>query len=410
MLLFFVLFLPVNTHSKVYIDIISAPRKIPIAILKLTGPHGSEITEAIKYDLESTGLFEPLPEDAFLEESSKPFNLKNWSSIGAEAVFKGVVSSSEGTVTVAVFLYDAFEGTEMLRKNYKAKDTLIRPLAHTIANDIYRKITGQESAFKSKIAFVKKDPDEHEIYLMDWDGERANGLNITASVVLSPHWSTDGKKLIYSAERKKKWNIYMLDFKKKAEQLLFSSKGTNIAGGFFPRAEDFVLSSSKDGTPDIFIYNIVNSRLIRLTKEHGIEVSPSVSPDGEDIVYVSDRGGTPQIYTMDKNGYNNKRITFSGRYNTSPTWSPTGDMLAFSGNYEGNSQIFLIKPDGNGFKKLTDKGNNEEPTFSPDGRFIAFTSDRDGKKGIYIMRVNGEMQRRITSRDIEASCPRWSPM
>jgi TolB protein len=404
------LFFSVNAQAKVYIDIISTPRKIPIAIQKLVGPHGSEITEIIKYDLQSTGLFEAISEDAFLEGPSQPFELQNWNGIGVEAVFKGVASSKEGTVTVAVFLYDTFEGNEILRKNYKARDNLIRPLAHTIANDIYKKITGQESAFKAKIAFIKKDVSMHEIFLMDWDGKRATGLNITGSVVLSPHWSSDSKKLIYSAERKKKWNIYMLDFSKKEERLLFSSRGTNITGDFFPRATNFVLSSSKTGTPDIFIFEIPSSRLIRLTKERGIEVSPSVSPDGETIVYVSDRGGTPQIYTMDKNGYNSKRITFEGKYNTSPTWSPMGDMLAFSGSHEGNNQIFLIRANGTGLKRLTDKGNNEEPTFSPDGRFIAFTSDREGKKGIYIMRVNGEMQKRITPMDIEASGPRWSPM
>jgi TolB protein len=398
-----------SVGAELFIDIVSSPRKIPIAIQDLAGPKGGEISGIVEYDLEFSGIFQPLDKNAFIERPDQSFRRNNWTGIGAEAVVKGFVTENGESINATVYLYDAFEGRAMLTKNYKTKKSLLRPLAHSIANDIYEKITAQDAVFRTKIVFVRKEGDRRELHMMDWDGKRASSLNVRGSILLAPRWSKEGKKLIYSAERNRKWGIYALDFGKKKEETIFSGKGTNIAGDFFPGGREFALSSSRAGTPDIYIFNIRKSRLTRLTKERGIEVSPTVSPDGKSVAFVSDRGGTPQIYSTDKIGYNRSRITYEGNYNTSPTWSPKGDMLAFCGNYEGKNQIFTVSPDGSGLRRLTDRGNNEQPVFSPDGRFLAFTSDRDGRKGVYVMRTNGEAQRRISPRNMEASDPGWSP-
>jgi TolB protein len=192
------------------------------------------------------------------------------------------------------------------------------------------------------------------------------------------------------------------------EKRIFVSRGTNMAGDFLPKGNSFVFSSTKDGTPDLYTYNIDSGTSKKLTSTFGIEVSPAVSPDGQFIAFVSDRGGTPQIYVMRSDGSEVRRVSFEGNYKTSPCWSPTGDRIAFAGR-RGKNQIFIVKPDGSELTQLTDAGNNEDPSFSPDGRYITFTSDRDRTKTIYIMRANGESQHRITPKDLRAFGPRWSP-
>jgi TolB protein len=192
------------------------------------------------------------------------------------------------------------------------------------------------------------------------------------------------------------------------EKKVFSAKGTNMAGDFYPEGHDIVISSSKDGTPGLYSVNLKNGNAIKLISSYGIDVSPSVSPDGKYIAFVSDRGGSPQIYTMRRDGTEVKRITFEGSYNTSPSWSPKGDKIVFSGR-RGTNQVFIVNPDGTDSTQLTTHGNNEDPSFSPDGRYITFSSDRDRVKGIYIMRSNGESQKRITPRNLRSYGPRWSP-
>jgi TolB protein len=397
-------------NAKVYIDITSpAFRRLPIAIQEFSGISGREISDIIRDDLIFTGLFSYIERTVYIENPSQPFNPKNWTPIGVEAVVKGSVQEAKDSFTVKVSLYDVFEEKEILRKEYRAEKEFIRPLSHTIANDIYYVLTGETGIFRSRISFVVEDKGGKGIYIMDWDGNRITSTGLKGNIILSPHWSRDGTKLIYSAERNRQWGIYLLNFKEMTERKVFSSKGTNMVGDFFPEGNDFIFSSSKDGTPDLYVKNLKENNTTKLTSSYGIEVSPAVSPDGKHIAFVSDRGGSPQIYIMRRDGSDWRRITFEGSYNTSPSWSPKGDRIVFVGR-RGTNHIFIVNPDGTGLTQLTTQGNNEDPSFSPDGMYITFSSDRNRIRGIYIMRANGESQRRITPKNLKASGPRWSPM
>ncbi|MEW6584882.1 MAG: Tol-Pal system beta propeller repeat protein TolB [Nitrospirota bacterium] len=397
-----------TAEAKVYIDITSpAFRKLPLAIQDFSGPHGQEISAIIRNDLEFSGLFAVVDKNAYVEKPSQPFSQKNWTPIGVEAVVKGAVKET-AALQVTVMLYDVHEAKEILRKEYKSGKELLRPLAHAIANDIYSTLTGERGIFRTRIAFVSAEEGKKGLCFMDWDGKRIMKTALKGNIMLSPRWSKDGSRLVYSAERNRQWGIYLLDFTNMKERKVYSAQGTNIAGDFFPEGSEIVLSSSKEGTPDLFKMGLSGDKPVKLTSSYGIEVSPAVSPDGEYIAFVSDKGGSPQIYMMGRDGSNMRRITFEGSYNTSPSWSPKGDRIVFSGRAAGN-QVFIVNPDGTGLAQLTAQGNNEEPCFSPDGRYITFTSDRDGEKAVYIMRANGEAQTRITPRGMKAYGPRWSP-
>ncbi|NWF76309.1 MAG: Tol-Pal system beta propeller repeat protein TolB [Nitrospirae bacterium] len=396
-----------DVEAKVYIDINSpAFKKLPVAIQDFSGASGKEIAEIIRNDLDFTGLFELIDKSAYIENPSQPFNPANWTPIGVETVIKGSIQEVKDLI-VTVTLNDVFEGKEIMRKKYTASRDLLIPLAHTISNDIYYMLTGEQGIFRSRIAFIEDTKKEKQLCIMDWDGNRIIKTGIKGNIILSPHWSPNGDRLIYAAERNRHWSIYLLDFTNMIEKKIFSSKGTNIAGDFFPSGNEIAFSSSKDGTPDLYIMNLKNSDIVKLTSSYGIDVSPAISPDGNYIAFVSDRGGTPQIYTMKKDGSNLRRITFEGSYNTSPSWSPKGDKIVFTGR-RGLNQIFIVNPDGTGLTQLTANGNNEEPSFSPDGRYITFTSDRDKIKGVYIMRANGEFQKRISPENLKAYNSRWS--
>jgi len=394
--------------AKVYIDISSpGSKKLQIAIQEFSGTSGKAVSDIIRNDLDFTGLFSCIDRAAHLENPAQAFNPKNWTPLGVEAVVKGAVSGGKD-LGVTVALYDVFDGKEILRKEYRAEKQLIRPLSHTIANDIYRALTGETGIFRSRIAFVGQDGSEKALYMMDWDGSRMTKTEAKANIILTPHWSKDGTRLVYSAERNRQWGIYLLDFTTMRERKIFSSRGTNIAGDFVPGSDEITFSSSKDGTPDLYGMSLADKKIRKLTSSYGIEVSPAVSPDSRHIAFVSDKGGSPQIYVMRRDGSEMKRVTFEGSYNTSPSWSPKGNKIVFSGR-RGANQIFIVNPDGTGLAQLTSQGNNEDPSFSPDGRYISFSSDRDGAKGIYIMLANGENQKRITPRNIRSSAPRWSP-
>lgn len=378
------------SHAKVYIDITSPYiKKLPISIAYRGHESARDVAKIVKDDLEFTGIFYLVDPDV----------------LGAEIAVKIDLEITE-QVKADVLVSDLIENKEILSKRYRAPEELLRALSHTISNDIYYEITGERGIFKTKLSYIVSTSDKKWLYIMDWDG--FNPVRVVASGLTLNHiWSQEGLQLIYASARNKKWGIYMLDLNSYREQLLFLSSGLNLIGGVYNNR--IILSSSKDGNPEIYVMNIDGTDLKTLTRSAGIDISPAFSPDGSKIAFVSDRSGSPQIYIMNADGSNLRRLTFEGSYNTSPAWSPDSGLIVFVGRKNGKNQIFMIKSDGSELIQITDTGNNENPTFSPDGRYIAFDSDRTGRKGIYLMNIYGEGQRMVTPKNVKAMNPKWSP-
>jgi TolB protein len=377
--------------AKIYIDITSPGiRKLPISIASSGFPEAKTVESIVKNDLFFSGIFAEVDPDV----------------PGAEIRVNIDLTESD-RLKVSLLVYDLVQNRAVLKKSYESSISLIRGLAHSVSNDIFRAVTGREGVFRTRVAYIKEIPGKKELHVMDWDGYNSRRI-ISSRLASSHNWSHDGRYIVYSSMLDNKWVINLLDLIKYEKRLLFSSEGLNLVGNV---SEDnrMVFSSSKDGSPEIYTMYTDKKGYRKLTRSYGIDVSPVLSPDGSEIAFVSDKGGTPQIYIMNSEGGNRRRITFEGNYNTSPAWSPDGKRIAFVGRMYGKNQIFVIQSDGTNMRQITLSGNNEEPTFSPDGMFISFDSDRDGERGIYVMRINGEAQRRITPKGATVRTPRWSP-
>ncbi|HXW68523.1 MAG TPA: hypothetical protein VEJ88_02855, partial [Dissulfurispiraceae bacterium] len=189
--------------EKIYIDITSPGlKRLPIAVQSFTG--NKEISDIVKDDLNFTGLFDCLDDSAQIERPDQPFNTASWMGLGVELVVKGHVSVFAANKFLAtVSAYDVSDGREVMRKEYAGASDLVRQLAHSIANDIYTVLTGQQGIFKTKIAFIQDVKGKKDLLLMDWDGHRIHETGITSNILMTPHWSPDKTKFLYSAERQR---------------------------------------------------------------------------------------------------------------------------------------------------------------------------------------------------------------
>lgn len=315
---------------------------------------------------------------------------------------------------------------EQVRVSFGAADVSTR--AHEAADVLFQKIHGKASIFRSKIVFVsdrtsRGTGDVKELYIMDFDGRNKRQLTFHKGTVISPAFSFDGKKVLYSLikntrSKKRNVNLHLLDIETGKSRVLSRKKGINSGAVFMPDGKHIALTMSHQGNAEIYALNIASGEARRITKHFAPDVDPSINVSGTKMAFLSGRSGAgkPMIYIADPRSLEKdvKRISYVGKFNATPRFSPDGSQIAFSSWLDNRFDIFRVDDNGDNLHRLTkDFGSNEDPTYSNDGQFIAFSSQRvlsrsKAVQNIYIMSSEGEILGNVTENFGSCSTPRWS--
>lgn len=446
----FLLISALSTAEQVYIKIGEAKTKkslLAIPPLHYVGSPamatkhlatGAELFNVITNDLDVSGYFQMISQAAFVEDTKKTgikphpaepngFKFENWgaSSVAADFLIRGAYEVKDGQIELEIYLYHVPKSGLIFGKKYKGPLSTARKMAHTFANDVLKNLTDKEGPFNSRLVFSsdKGGGKFREIYVMDWDGVNTEKLSNHNSIAISPNWSSDGKKIAYTAYVQRKStklrnaDMFLFDLTTSRRTSISSRQGINSGASFSPDGKSIFLTISQGVSPDIFKISLDGTLQGKITNgpNNAMNVEPAVSPDGKKLAFSSDRPGRPMIYTMDIDGSNVKKITNAGVFNSSPAWSPDGKKIAFAGQTEGNFDIFVMNADGSEMVRLTKAtkkngkpADNEDPSFSPDGRFVIYTSNRTGQNQIYFSNIDGTEERRVTQDQHNYYKPKWS--
>ncbi|NOY53941.1 MAG: Tol-Pal system beta propeller repeat protein TolB [Deltaproteobacteria bacterium] len=419
------LVMSVPASAKIYLDI-NAPtfRRLPVAIQVFKNlspgsddlPLGKELHQTLSDDLEFSGLFQVLDPVSFIEDPAhseidpRKIRFEDWRVVGADALIEGTYQREGDRVKVEFYLYDVYLRKRILGKRYYGEVKDLRKMAHRFANAALRQITGERGVFDTRIVYLAALGKTREIHIMDYDGHNDQVLLKESCIIISPRWSSDGEKVVFTSYRDGNPDLYQITLRSGEVRKISGKPGINTGGAYSPGGGRLAYVMSKDGNSEIYTLGKYSRKPKRLTNNWAIDVAPRWSPDGKKIIFMSDRAGSPQVYLMDSDGKHPFRLTYRGKYNADPVWSPRGDRIAFASMVNGRFQIATIKPDKSGMVLITaNAGNNEFPSWSPDGRFLCFSSTMDGKSDIYIMNADGTHLRRVTSGAARNSAPDWSP-
>jgi TolB protein len=206
-----------------------------------------------------------------------------------------------------------------------------------------------------------------------------------------PHWSPDGKHLLFARHQGATIYAYLRNLKTGQEERLTSTPNPDFDAVFAQDSSQilFVFDKQSPGQGDMQIHRLTladrNSTLVAGPEGLSHEESPCWSPDGKQMAFTSTRDGNQELYVMDVEGGEWQRLTSDPGVDAHPAWSPDGKAIAFATSRWGDLEIALITPDGQSLRRLThSKGLDEYPAWSPDGRKLAFTSNRDGNLEIYV--------------------------
>ncbi|MDL2279549.1 translocation protein TolB [Desulfovibrio sp. OttesenSCG-928-G11] len=313
---------------------------------------------------------------------------------------------------VEVRCYEAAGGRWMFGNIYKVggSESELLDAADSICDDFLKSVIGNGGFFRSTLAFVKSDgARQSSLWAVKANGRNLTRLSNLRGEVLSPSWSPDGGRVIFTHIDKRSHGLGVCNVAAKTVQRNKFPGNTVIGPAYMPDGR--VAVSLSDGrNPSIFLLGHGLQKERPLEQSSAIDVSPSVDATGSLMAFTSSRQGGPQIFLRDLRSGGVRRVSQAGSYNTDPSISPDGTMVAFARQMGGGHRIFVQDlVTGQERQVSFGPGSDEEPAFAPDSYFLAFMSTRSGKKEIYLTTRNGGEARRLPSGSGDASFPAWSP-
>ena len=384
---------------------------------------GSAISEIIEKNFKSTGLFNPIKKEAFVQKSDiahlKP-RFEDWRLIKAQALVTGKLLVKDEKLKVEFRLWDLTAAKEMTALAFTTTPSNWRRVAHIISDKIYERLTGEEGYFDTRIIYVAENGPKNQrvkkLAIMDQDGFNTKYLTLGNELVLTPRFNPTNQMVTYMSYFRNMPRVYLLDIETGTQEVVGNFPGMTFAPRFSPDGKKIVMSFAKDGNSDIYTMDLETRVVERISNHSSIDTSPSFSPNGKFITFNSDRSGLQQIYVMRSDGSGVKRITFGNGIYGTPVWSPRGDLIAFTKMRSGKFYIGVMRTDGTGERLLTENYYQEAPSWSANGRVLVFYREtKAGLKGegfsakLWSIDITGYNERQLLTKT-DASDPSWSSL
>ncbi len=191
----------------------------------------------------------------------------------------------------------------------------------------------------------------------------------------------------------------------------FSPDGNQIA---------FVWDGEAGDNQDLYVKQVGNEAMVRLTTDPAADVTPCWSPDGRSIAFVREQPTGAGLYLIPSLGGVERRLTELTPNSGAPpfiSWSPDGNWLAVSdrGAPKEAPGIFLVVRATGEKRRLTTPPagvavSDSFPAFSPDGRMIVFGRSFGALvNDLFAVPVAGGEPQRLTFDKTSVRLPIWTP-
>jgi len=369
------------------------------------------IHSIVSHDLESSRSFvilNPFSYMADIGQVRKNVDYGDWRIIGTDILALAHLSKEGDQWKADIEVHDPFRNKILSKTTLSFAGANLRPLAHHIANHIYRAATGIPGYFDSHIMYVSKHGRKADLIYMDQDGANRQVVGKNFTLLLSPDLSPGNNMVALNTYVGNHPRLETFDLSKGLRHTFGDFPGLNSTPAWSPDGRYIAATLSYTGYTQIHLFDSKTGKWRQLTHHKGIDTSPSWAPDGKHIAFTSDRNGTPQIYKIRLSDGHIERITMQGPYNTSPLWSPAGDRIAYIALKNWQYALATMRSDGSDVRYLITGGQVDTPAWAPNAQMLLFSRRVNGMRRVYRAPSWGGKAEAVTGPREDASDPVWS--
>ncbi|MCI5968761.1 Tol-Pal system protein TolB [Helicobacter sp.] len=304
---------------------------------------------------------------------------------------------SGGGVLARLQLFDANSGLVALSKEYKNTQQETYPfLAHKMAIDInaYIKAPSVDWMERMVILAYYTKPGESDIIMSDYTltykkRVLGGGLNIF------PKWANEAQTAFYYTKYLDKPTLFRFELTTGQNQKMFDSNGMLIASDVSSDGNKILVTMAPNEQPDVFMYDVTNGVLKRLTQYSGIDVGGNFIDNEERVMFISDRLGYPNVFAIPTSGEISGKVeqmVFHGRNNNAA--NAYGNYIVYSSRESSDEfsrntfNLYLVSTKSDFIRRLSANGVNQLPRFSRDGETIMYIKHEIGQSALGIIRLN----------------------
>jgi serine/threonine-protein kinase len=207
-----------------------------------------------------------------------------------------------------------------------------------------------------------------EIFTMRADGSALRRLTSQGGENWGAAISPDNRRVVWHSNRPGTFRLFIANLDgtgiRQLTQRDPQGRSIDADASWSPDGTQIVFASSR--TPKGLYILFVDEGVLKHIEVIGEDAEdPAWSPDGNRIAFQSKRDGNLEIYVFDLTNGTLRRLTDHPASDGRPAWSPDGQWIAFESEREGKLDIYIMRADGSDVRRVTSNpGRNGWPSWA----------------------------------------------
>src|SRR5690606_4943961 len=239
-------------------------RPVPIAISDFDADNpqatklGQDVASVIRANLERSGLFKPADPRAHIQSPAQMRvqpRFQDWRVINVDALVNGRIEiQPDGRLRGEFRLWDVAAEQQMTGLALFTTPDNWRRVAHIISDAIYKRVTGEDGYFDTRIVYVAEHPKNAKgvganrlnpfgkrLAIMDQDGENHRFLTDGTTLVLTPRFSPTLQEITYMSYYRNNPRVYIFNIDTGRQEVLGDFPGMTFAPRFSPDGKKIIM-------------------------------------------------------------------------------------------------------------------------------------------------------------------------